>query len=71
MPKHLITAAAVAVLSVGSLVSVAAQAAPTHHSRTIRHAIHHSSDITSFSSSSVVGAAPASLNVGVNHPPKK
>jgi hypothetical protein len=35
-----------------------------HHLRTAQHAIQPNSDITSFSSSSV-------LNVGVNHPPKK
>jgi hypothetical protein len=85
MRKRLVTTAAtLAMLSVGSLISVA-QAAPTasrsaiktdgnvvavHYVRHHRHVVHHTSDITSFSSSSVnTSAAP--LNVGVNHPPKK
>jgi hypothetical protein len=71
----LLTATVVAILGVGSFMSIGAQAASRttevaksgkvaaahHRDRTTR------SDITSFSSSS----APAALNVGVNHPSKK
>jgi len=65
----LLTAAAIAIVCAGPLASNSAQAA----SRTsaAKSAVHHRtvrSDITSFSSSS---AAPATLNVGVNHPAKK
>jgi hypothetical protein len=70
MHKNLLLAAAtVAIVCAGPLASISAQAA----SRTTaaKSAVHHRtvrSDITSFSSSS---AAPAALNVGVNHPAKK
>jgi hypothetical protein len=84
MRKGLLTMAAV--LAVGSLASISVQAAPTasrtaiaaessvvavhyaHSNRTHRHVVRQSGEITSFSSSS---AAPAGLNVGVNHPAKK
>jgi predicted lysophospholipase L1 biosynthesis ABC-type transport system permease subunit len=74
-----------AILAIGSLVSANAQAAPTAsrtaiaadssvvavhyttHAKRHHHVVRDSNEITSFSSS----AAPAALNVGVNHPPKK
>jgi hypothetical protein len=63
--------AAASILAVGSFVSISAQATPhshaTHAKRVHHHVVHQASEITSFSSSS----APAGLNVGVNHPPKK
>lgn len=71
MHKYLVTTtAALAMLSVGSMVSIGAQAATAHHARASRHVIHQSSDITSFSSSATLAATPV-LNVGVNHPAKK
>jgi hypothetical protein len=39
----------------------------THVKHARRHGVRESHEITSFSSST----APATLNVGVNHPPKK
>jgi hypothetical protein len=68
MRRSLIAAASI--VAVGSFASVTAQAATshaTHAKRAHHHVTHHASEITSFSSSS----APATLNVGVNHPPKK
>jgi hypothetical protein len=59
------------ILALGSFVAISAQASPTSHTTHVKRAHHHvahqASEITSFSSSS----APAGLNVGVNHPPKK
>jgi hypothetical protein len=67
MRKDLLTiAASVALLAAGSVPSSADQAGVSaHHKRIHRHqsVVHPSSDITNFSSSSV-------LHVGVNHPPK-
>jgi hypothetical protein len=83
MHKGLLTMASI--LAAGSLASINAQASPamsrsaikaeslvvaahyTHAKRTHHHAVRETNEITSFSSSS----APAGLNVGVNHPPKK
>jgi hypothetical protein len=63
--------AVASILAVGSFVSIGAQATPyshtSHAKRAHHHVAHQASEITSFSSSS----APAGLNVGVNHPPKK
>jgi hypothetical protein len=76
---------AASILAVGSLGAISAQAAPTasraaiqlddalvavhytHVKHARRHGVRESHEITSFSSST----APATLNVGVNHPPKK
>ena len=67
MLKVLLTMfAAIALVAAGSVASSASQTATNaHHKRVTRHhnVAHSSSDITSFSSSSV-------LHVGVNRPPK-
>jgi hypothetical protein len=67
MRKVLLTMfASIALVAAGSVASNAAQTgAGVHHKRIHRHqnVAHPSSDITSFSSSSV-------LHVGVNRPPK-
>jgi hypothetical protein len=63
--------AVASILAVGSFGFISAQATPASHTahakRAHHHVAHRSSEITSFSSSS----APAGLNIGVNHPPKK
>jgi hypothetical protein len=56
--------AAAALAAAAPVASTARQASGSgHHKRIVRHAVHPRSDITNFSSSSV-------LHVGVNHPPK-
>jgi hypothetical protein len=83
MLRALFTAASI--LAIGSFGAISAQAAPTasraaiqldsalvavhytHVKHARRHGVRESHEITSFSSST----APATLNVGVNHPPKK
>jgi hypothetical protein len=85
MRKHQLSlSAAAAIFSIGALLSVSAQAAPTasrtaiaadsdvvavHHVRTSRHAHRVATHVNE--GGDITSFSSSSLNVGVNHPAKK